>query len=99
DGYPSLGQSAHWNIDNDTTPLKRGIPAYLPVQTDSTPIDTVDGAYVETCLTDSLRVVVATDLTGAVVAWVTHRDTGALIDRSELGGNVDPCDLRVFQSG
>jgi len=97
DGYPALGQSAHWNVDNITTPLNRGIPAYLPVVTDSTPIDTVNGVYVETCLTDTMRFVAAT--TGTVTAWVTHRDTGALVNKTSLGGGANSCDIRVHQSG
>lgn len=98
DGGPALGQSAFWNIDNSTVPLDYGIPAYLPVQTDSSPPDTVTGSYVETCLTESIRVTVASG-GGALTAWVTNRATGVLISKASIGGGANPVDLRVMQSG
>jgi hypothetical protein len=98
DGYPALGGSDHWGIDNQTTILSHGVPAYIPVIDESTPVDTVTGDYVETCLTDSFRFVVASGST-TVTAWVTHRDTKAMIDTSQLDTGITPCDLRVFQSG
>lgn len=98
DSQYALGSSAHWGIDGETTPINRGVPAFIPVMSESTPVDTVVGNYVETCLTDSLRVVAASRA-GGIVAWVTHRDTKVLIDKTELDGGDETCDVRVFQSG
>ncbi len=98
DGQPALGGSAHWGIDNATTVIKQGVPAYLPVIDESTPVDKVTGNYVQTCLSESLRFVVAAGAT-TVTALVTHRDTKALIDASQLHSGITPCDVRVVQSG
>ncbi len=98
DGLRALGQSHFWGVDSDTLPLARGCPAYLPVQVDSAPPEAVNSLYVETCLTDSLRVVVA-DSGTELIAWVIDRDSGATINRSDLGGNSNASEIRVFESG
>lgn len=77
DGHPALGHSVFWGADPD-----RGIPAYLPVQTETAPPEMVTGS-IETCLTATSRVVVTTSSTG-ITAWVLNRDTGAVIAETQL---------------
>lgn len=94
-----LGSSIHWNTGNSTTPLAQGIPAYLPVQRDSSPPDAVAGSEVQTCLTTTQRFLVASGSGVHLTAWVTDRASGALVDRSVLGGANNPADVRLFLSG
>lgn len=87
DGNPCLGAHTFWRRDNTATPpLAWGIPAHLPLQTDSTPPDTISGTIVEDCLTTTLRVVVANTSGGLLYGWVIDRTTGAVINKTELGG-------------
>lgn len=100
DGNPALGQHTFWRRDNTTsTPLPRGIPAHLPVQTDFTPPDTVSGHIVECCLTSTLRVIVADDSAGKLWAWIVDRGTGAVINKTELGGVAGLDHVRIVNSG
>jgi len=94
---PCLGHSPFWRRGSSTTPLAHGIPAYLPVQSDSTPPDVITGDYVETCLTTTSRVIVATSSSGDLIAWVVDRTTGTLLNRTVLynGTIYDP---RVVRS-
>ncbi len=105
DDAPALGQSAFWNIDNSTVPLDQGIPAYLPVQTEGTPPDTITGTCIETCLTDRIRVT-ASNGDNKLTAWVTDRDTGVLISKAVLDeldiigvGDTALTDVRIVESG
>lgn len=83
EGDPFIGASEFWSRGAGET-LHRGIPAYLPVQTDAAPPDVVTGNHVETCVTDDLRVVIASSANEDLIAWVIHRETGAVIDRTEI---------------
>ncbi len=85
DGNPALGASTFWRRDGGSTPLSYGIPAYLPLQTDSYAPDTIAGSIVETALTETLRLIVAPSGSN-LYAWLIDRGTGAVIDKSELGG-------------
>lgn len=82
DGETALGSSAHWSRGGEVE--NKGIPAYLPVQTDSSPPDVISGEYVETCLTTTVRTIVASGTGGSLTAWVLHREKGALINKSVL---------------
>lgn len=91
------GSSAFWNRSSSTELVARGIPAYLPQQTDSTPPDPISGSYVETCLTTTLRVFVQCD--GDVTAWVVDRATGVLKSKavvSDVSNNA--VEVRVVNS-
>lgn len=99
DDGPAIGASDFWNRSSSTTPLKRGIPAYLPVQTDSAPPAQVSGSYVETCLTPTLRVIVHTDTGGTLTAWIIDRTTNAVVDKSEISGaSNSPVEPKVVNS-
>lgn len=98
DGRTALGGSTFWNQAAGTT-LQYGVPAYLPTQVDSHPPDAVAGAEVQTCLTATQRFLVATGSSGAPVAWVTDRASGALVDKSTIGSSTTPVDVRLFVSG
>lgn len=80
DGEPAIGASAHWSRGGESLPY--GIPAYLPVQTDSTPPEAIYGDYVETCLTSTIRCYLASGAGNTVIAWIIDRSTNALLDRS-----------------
>jgi hypothetical protein len=77
-----LGRSEFWSRGENVS-LQRGLPAYLPLQTDSTPPAQVTGDYVETALTNGLRVHVHTDGL-ELVAWVIDRETNAVVERKVL---------------
>lgn len=95
---PALGGSTFWRRDSGTTELYRGIPAYLPLQSDSTPPASVGGDYVETCVTSKLRAFVHTEGTG-IQAWIVDRATGTVIDHSEISGaSNDPVEVKVINS-
>jgi hypothetical protein len=91
----ALGSSTFWSTTS--TPLAYGVPAYLPLETHVTPPEMVTGSDIQTCLTATTRVTVA-DSNG-LVAWVTDRVTGALINKSTIGGGTAPADVRLFVSG
>lgn len=96
ENHGGLGASAFWS--RASTVKKYGIPAYLPLQTDSNPPAAVSGDYVETCLTARHRVVVQAD--GALLtAWVLDRDTSAVLDTTEISGaSNNPVNPRVVNS-
>ena len=98
DGDTALGGSEFWSRGGGTVETS-GIPAYLPVQTDSSAADVVSGDYVETCLTETVRVVIASDSVETLTAWVTDRTTGALLDKTDLFAGAAIRDPRVVNSG
>jgi hypothetical protein len=98
DGGRALGSSVKWS-DNGTTVKPYGIPAYLPNQKDTAPADAVAGNEVQTCLTATLRFLVATPAAGGPVAWVTDRASGALVSKATVGASTTPADVRLFNSG
>jgi hypothetical protein len=96
----SLGSSAFWHRNvADSTLMKRGIPAYLPLQTDFVPPITGQGsaAYVDSCLTDQYRVVISASSLGVEIN-ILDRTTGVLINRSTFAGSA-PINPRVVRSG
>lgn len=94
----AIGSSSFWSADGSVLPY--GVPAYLPLQTDSAPPDGIGGDYAETCVTSTLRFVVGQPDSGShLSAWVVDRSTGALISVTDLGGGTTPVDVRVFASG
>lgn len=98
---PALGQSTYWWRDtSDTAPLARGIPAFLPLETDSYPASEVVGNYMDTCLSATYRFYLHTDDVGGIWAYVVDRTTGQLLSRTEISGaSSDPRECRVFLSG
>ncbi len=93
----SLGESTFWSRSGAT--LKHGIPAHQPLQTDSTPPAQVTGDYVETCLTESLRVYLHTGPASALTAYVLDRTSGAIINVSEISGiSNDVVECKVVNS-
>lgn len=98
DGETCIGQSAFWGRGSGSK--KWGVPAYLPVQTDSSPPDVVTGDAIETCLTETLRVVIASSDTEDLTAWVIDRATGAVLDRTDIiTGGSGIYEPRVVNSG
>jgi len=94
----SIGSSPFWSRGGGTS--NRGIPAYLPVQTDNAPPDKVTGDYVETCLTETLRVVLASTDSEDLIAWVIDRATGAVLNRTDIVSGGDGIyEPRVINSG
>ncbi len=97
---PAYGASPHWGRSVSGTDVKWGIPAYLPVQEDSHPADAIEGDYMDTCLTETLRVVVAVGDEDRVVAVVTNRETGVVIYRGFIDGDDGaPIQIRAVNSG
>lgn len=94
-----LGRSTFWSRGGGQS-LERGIPAYLPVQTDSTPPAQVTGTFVETAVTDSLRVYVNTDGAAPVslIAWIVDRATGAVINRTAIAVDSNLVEPKVVNS-
>lgn len=98
---PALGRSTYWTVSTNEDAfyesIDLGVPAYLPVVTDSTPPASVTGSYVETCVTDIIRVVVSSASSG-VDAWVINRETGGVIDHATIDAGT--CSqVRVIASG
>lgn len=101
DGDYSLGSSAFWNRNTAGDLLKRGLPAYLPLQTDEIPAVTNSGnnTYVETCLTPTLRAVVnANTFSGNVTLDVFDRNTKALVRHRSFVAAA-PLNPRIMLSG
>jgi hypothetical protein len=99
DGEAARGSSPFWNRSTSTTPLARGIPAYLPLQTDGTPPDAISGSYVETALTTTLRAFAECSGTGDVTAWIVDRATNVVIDKSVVSEtDSSPVEVRIINS-
>lgn len=95
----ALGGSSFWQRENTSSVLSYGIPAFLPLQTDSSPPAAVTGDYVETCLTETSRVIVDT-ASGTLNARIIDRETDVLVNASEISGASNaPVEPKVFQSG
>jgi hypothetical protein len=109
DGNTALGGSRFWyrhTVDGDgdpidtSTALSQGIPAFLPLQTDSNPPNSLASGNINTCLTKTLRVTVDTSGTTGVNAWTTSRGNGAVIHHGDISGaSNSPVDARVVNSG
>lgn len=97
EGDYSLGSSAFWNRNTAGDLLKRGLPAYLPLQTDVIPAVTAFGAnsYIETCLTPTLRAVICT--LPSTIIDVFDRETNALVRHREFPGEA--LNARIMMSG
>jgi hypothetical protein len=112
DGHPAVGESAFWwqtgdavgsppsygDLTSDAS-RARGIPAYLPVMTDTHTQFAVptEGCAVDSCLTPTLRVAAYTAPGGILALHVYDRTTGAQINHTEFAES--PVDLRVINSG
>ncbi len=98
-GDPGIGESAFWRRSTVSTPLKRGVPAYLPLMVDSSPPAPVSGSYVETCLTDTLRIHAYND--GAtLMVWLVDRATGVHLSNTDVSGvSANPGEIRLINSG
>lgn len=101
DGDYFNGGSSFWyrNVATTSPVLNWGIPAFLPLQTDSTPGITAGGTgtYIDTCLTPTLRVVGHTGSDGSVNLDVFDRATGAALNTTSFAGTAT--NLRVLKSG
>ena len=99
DGSSCLGKDGgFWNWLSPGTEQDRGVPAYLPVQTDSTPPDTIAGDYMQTALTATQQFYAATG-NSTLTVWVVDRATGAVVDKSTLANASDAVDVKLFLSG
>lgn len=109
-GHPALGASEFWwRGDPDEAPsgtrFPWGIPAYLPVMTDSTPPSDLGRKLVETCLTSTLRVYASIDnegiysTGGPLVLHVLDRETGSLIDRTVVTAAGNAMAVKLVASG
>jgi hypothetical protein len=106
DGNPAIGGSPFWqrpvNVaagDAATAVYQRGVPAHLPLETDTAAPAFVTGDWVETCLTTSLRVYVHI-AGGVVTATVINRTTGAVISTSTVNGtSTAPVEPTLVSSG
>lgn len=77
-----------------------GIPAFIPVQTDTLVTESVDGLFVETCLTDTLRTVAYTSLSNTDVTVVAYlRDSGYRIVATTFSLGSVVTKLRVLPCG
>lgn len=79
-GAPCLGADVFWRrvADTATTALPYGIPAHLPLMTETPAPAVVHGDWVEGCITASLRVFVR--ITGSTMAaTVVDRATGVVV--------------------
>ncbi len=100
DDGPFWGASTFWDRTGGSVPVAKGVPAYLPVQTDHFPPGAVEGDLVETCLTDELRVVAYTNADNELFAWIVNRATGAVVSHDAISGDaVSVVMLRVINSG
>lgn len=105
-GQPCLGTSPFWQRladiqagDAATKQYPRGIPAHLPLATDTPAPSTLTGDDVEGCLTPTLRVFV-TVKANRVLATTVDRATGTVIDTTDVtGSSVAPCEPTVISSG
>ncbi len=98
-GGPFLGASALWNRDNDTAETRHGVPAYLPVQTDTPPPETTAISYTGVCLTATQRVVIGV-VDERARAWVVDRASGVTTSVEYLDEDIGACtNTRVVSSG
>lgn len=100
DGTSAIGSSDFWGRTSNNGPVHpRGIPAHLPLETDTYPPNTVHGDWVEGCATESLRVYVHI-VSNAVVATVVDRASGAVLSTTTVTGtSTAPCCPTVLESG
>ncbi len=99
-GNHALGESTFWQRaldidrgDTATTSYPRGVPALLPLQTDTLAPATVRGDWVESCLTTDLRLFCSI-VSNVLTVTVTDRATGLVVNTTVLTGTaavpVDP---------
>lgn len=98
-GNTAMGSHAHWNRDGGDD-LSYGVPAMLPVMTDSTPPSAVETECLNGCITEFYRVNVWNS-DGALIAQVIDRETGVLVFQDSISdaSTTDAVDPVVFQSG
>ncbi len=89
---PFQGGSTFWGEDS-------GIPAFLPVQTDTLLHEVVTGYYVDMGLTEAEQIVAASTAAGEIALIVLDRETNQVVNRTAiLGGASDPKHVRVVIS-
>ena len=105
-GSPAIGASTYWQRatdvasgDSATAMYPRGVPAFLPLQSDSLAPNDVVGDWVDSCLTDTLQVYCA--IADNVATAVTiNRATGLIIDVTNITGTSTlPAEPSVVNSG
>lgn len=102
DGDTSLGSSIFWTRTAGATPLAYGIPAHLPSQVDTRAFKAVSGLYQNTALTSTYRIFAVcggTVLGTSLNAWLVNRETGAVVNVSEISGaSNDPVEVVAVNS-
>lgn len=88
-----FGESPFWGDETE-----RGIPAHLPLITDTHPPDAVVNEYVVTLMTDEHQLVASSDADGGLVILVIDRGNGAVVSRTEFANGID-AGARLVQSG
>ncbi len=104
-GGHALGESTFWqrvkdvaNGDSATKSYQRGVPAFLPLQTDVFAPATVHGDWIESCLTTELRVYCHV-VSNTVTATVINRATGLVVNTTIVTGTaVTPVEPSLVDS-
>lgn len=98
-GAPSAGSSSFWSRLGESGSQSRGIPAHLPLATDTPAPATVRDTYVQSCLTADLRVYVQIAGT-TVTATTVSRASGQVLDVVNVTGTaVAPTEPTLITSG
>lgn len=92
-----LGQHEFWSRGGAEV-LPYGIPAYLPVQTDSVPPVLFDGAHIDVCYTETLQAIGCAEGDDGAKLVVIDRANGQVI-KEQLVGNGTVSHIRVVNSG
>lgn len=99
---PFLGSSRHWDRSDSPHAEGKGLPAFLPAQTDTVPPLATE-VQVDTCLTSTERAtvyLVADGLHEVVHAQVINRANGSVVfDGPVTDGDGEVSQLRVLNSG
>ncbi len=82
------GASTFWDRGGGDL-VKAGLPAYMPVQTDSFLPSSTGHGYMDTVLSDTQRLALFTDDDNRLVALTIDRATGTVLDRSFIGADDD----------
>ncbi len=105
-GNHAIGASTFWQRADDqaagdlaTKAYQRGTPAFLPLMTDGQAPSIITGTWVESCLSETLRVY--TYVAGAKIFAITlNRTTGLVIDETEItGSSTAPVEPTIMMSG
>lgn len=100
DDGPFHGEHLHWDRTPDGTGSGYGIPAFLPVMDDSYPPAVIKSSYLDTCVTDKVRLVVSATDDDHLKAILISLETGAILDTALIDGSDGPCyNVRALSSG